>query len=453
MARSHLKYRPTNNNNFHFIGTPKICRYIYDCNDYVYNMLVGSVRSAKDYTTTVSFVLNVLKSDYDLHMVGAVDVKNAMRIVGRYILDFLGGVAKQVRYNEAPAIRINVNGKVKYIIFLGGKNVGSDAAVRGLTLGSVYFTEINLLNMDFIDQAIKRTLTFKDKRRIYGTFNPKGIRDPFILKFINQWQKEQENNPDRKILNYKTFTLIDNPIFNEEDIKQIKAGYDPESVSYKRDILGIFADPTETLYRVRDYNILNPLEIDKKNYGEYFTVADFGESNSATIFLLGAFYWNNIDKQREIHILKEYHHINKTLNENQKLSPNEYASAYGDFINECKEYMGKLPSRILYDGAREDFRNISKVLKSIGIQITPKYVLKLEESERIKTNQSWLYLGKLRIASNCQTSINNLKDATNDEKVYEKTGEIRTKEIFTEEGHLDALDGISYLVAEAIKKV
>ena len=58
--------------------------------------------------------------------------------------------------------------------------------------------------------------------------------------------------------------------------------------------------------------------------------------------------------------------------------------------------MGKLPSRILYDGANEDFRNISKVLKSIGIQITPKYVLKLEESERIKTNQSWLYLGKLR---------------------------------------------------------
>ena len=101
-------------------------------------------------------------------MVGAVDVKNAMRIVGRYILDFLGGVAKQVRYNEAPAIRININGKVKYIIFLGGKNVGSDAAVRGLTLGSVYFTEINLLNMDFIDQAIKRTLTFKDKKRIYG---------------------------------------------------------------------------------------------------------------------------------------------------------------------------------------------------------------------------------------------------------------------------------------------
>ena len=38
----------------------------------------------------------------------------------------------------------------------------------------------------------------------------------------------------------------------------------PESVSYKRDILGIFADPTETLYRVREYNILNPLEIDKK---------------------------------------------------------------------------------------------------------------------------------------------------------------------------------------------
>ena len=85
-------------------------------------------------------------------MIGAVDVKNAMRIVGRYIMDFMGGIAKKVKYNEAPAIKINVNGKVKYIIFVGGKNEGSDASVRGLTL-SVYFTEINLLNMDFIDQA------------------------------------------------------------------------------------------------------------------------------------------------------------------------------------------------------------------------------------------------------------------------------------------------------------
>ena len=449
MANSHYQQI----NNFNFIGTPKICRFIYDCNDYVYNMLVGSVRSAKDYTTTIAFVLNVIKSDYDLHMVGAVDVKNAMRIVGRYILDFMGGVAKQVRYNEAPAIRINDNGKTKYIIFLGGKNVGSDSAVRGLTLGSVYFTEINLLNMDFIDQSIKRTLTFKGTRRIYGTFNPKGKRDPFITRFINQWEKEQEQYPDRKILNYKTFTLLDNPIFKPEDIEQIKAGYDPESTAYKRDILGQFSDPQESLYRVREYNVLDPLKIDYKGYGEYYTVVDFGESLSATVFALGGLYWNSETKQRELHIIKEYHHINKNLPDTQKLSPNEYAKEYANFVRDCTETMGKLPSKILYDGTQEDYRNITKELRQVGIQITPKYVIKQKDDERIKQGQSWLYTGKLRFASNCTNAINNFKDATHDAKYYEQTGEIRTLEIYNEVGHLDLLDAIMYLISECVKKL
>lgn len=450
MTSNHQK----TNNSFNFIGTPKINRFILDCDAYVYNMLVGSVRSGKDYSATIAFTLNVLKSDYDLHMIAAVDIKNALRIIGRYILDFLPGISKQTKYQEAPAIAINQDGQMKYIIFVGGKNNGSDAAVRGLTLGSVYFTEINLLNMEFIDQSIKRTLTFKDKRRIYGTFNPKGIRDPFIVRFINQWKKEQEHFPNRKLLNFKTFTLIDNPIFTEEEIYQIVAAYDPESVSFKRDILGQFADPTQGLYRVRDYNIINSAKIDTTTYNEYFTVCDMGESLSATVFLLGALYWNREKGQRELHIIKEYHHINRNLPNSQKVSAIEYSEQYATFIKECVEFMnGRYPSRILYDGTNEDFRNIDRALKQNGIQITPKYVIKLVEEERIKTLQSWLYQGKLCISNKCQQVINNLKDATHDPRVYENTGQIRTLETFTEEGHLDALDGTVYLVGEVVKKL
>ena len=399
-------------------------------------------------------MLNVLRSDTDLHLVAAVDVKNSMRIIGRLILDFLPGISRQRRFNEAPCIEINQNGRKKYIIFAGGKNDGSDSGVRGITLGSVYFTEINLLNLDFIDQAIKRTLTFKDKRRIYGTFNPKGTKDPFILRFINQWQKEQEHFPDKKILNYRTFTLLDNPIFNEEDIENIKAGYDPESVNYKRDILGEFADPTQGLYRVRDYNILDADKINTNIYGEYFTVCDMGESISATMFLMGCLYWNNQEKQRELHIIKEQHHINQNLPNTQKKSPDEYAEDYAQFIKDCAKYMNKLPTRILYDGTTQDARNIDKALKKNKISsITPKYVIKLEETERIKTIQSYLYQGKLRVGSNCTHCKEDLSNATHDEKFYENTGQIRTLNVYDEHGHLDALDDIAYLVGEVVKKL
>ena len=74
----------------------------------------------------------------------------------------------------------------------------------------------------------------------------------FYIKIIKSWQKEQEQFPNRKILNYKCiYQLIDNPIFNADDIKQIKAGYDPESVNYKRDILGQFADQLRVYIELR----------------------------------------------------------------------------------------------------------------------------------------------------------------------------------------------------------
>ena len=38
-----------------------------------------------------------------MFMIGAVDVKNALRIQGRYIMDYLGGIAKKTTYLEAPA--------------------------------------------------------------------------------------------------------------------------------------------------------------------------------------------------------------------------------------------------------------------------------------------------------------------------------------------------------------
>ena len=79
---------------------------------------------------------------------------------------------------EAPAIQFKYNGMIKTIIFAGGKNNGSDAGIQGLTLHSVYLTEINLLHIDFVNQAIKRTSSFADAK-IFGSFNPKGTRETF----------------------------------------------------------------------------------------------------------------------------------------------------------------------------------------------------------------------------------------------------------------------------------
>ena len=118
-------------NTFKYIGTPKASRYIRKSITHRFNIAVGAIRSSKDYNTTIAFVEAVKAMDYDLFMVGAVDVKNAMRIVGRYIIDYLGGMAKRSVYMEAPAISFEYNGMIKTIIFAGGKNTNSDVGIQG----------------------------------------------------------------------------------------------------------------------------------------------------------------------------------------------------------------------------------------------------------------------------------------------------------------------------------
>jgi len=430
---------------FHYIGTPKASKWFKNTLDHRFNLIIGTIRSGKDYTATIAFVEAVKRADYDLFMVGAVDVKNAMRIIGRYILNYLGGLAKKCLYMEAPAIKFKYNGYEKIIIFAGGKNHGSDEGIVGLTLHSIYLTEINILNEEFVNQAIKRTSSFKDAK-IFGTFNPKGKKHWFRVKFIDLWKSYQDLNPDKKWMNFERFTLFDNPVLDEDTISQIKASYDPTSTSYKRDIEGLESDPEGALYTVRDYNILD--DINFTDYKRYAVVVDIGESSSSTTFLMGGLYFNNEKKQLELHILKEYNHINNSVNEFQKKSSLDYIGDYIHFTKECIELMNnKHPDIILFDGTEQFFRDLRKGLRenSLG-QHTPKRVTKDKEEDRIYKGQSWLYQEKLKFYKACKLTIEDFRNAENDQKIYENTGKIVTKEEYTITGHMDRLDATNYLM-------
>ncbi len=430
-------------NTFEYIGTPKSSKWIMNSLTHRFNILCGAVRSSKDYNTTIAFIEAVKSMNYDLFLIGAIDVKNAMRIVGRYIIDYLGGLAKRTTYMEAPAISFTYNGMIKTIIFAGGKNSNSDAGIQGLTIGIVYFTEINLLNPDFINQAIKRTSSFADAK-IFGTYNPKNERHWFETDFMNIWKSYQEANPDKHWLNFNNFSLYDNPILTDDMIDQIKASYDPNSMAYKRDILGLFADPAGALYLVRDYNILNT-DIDYTNYKRYITLIDIGESASSTTFTMAAPFFNRDKGQWELHILREYNHINNSVNEMQKKSSLNYIDDYVVFIKECISLMKMHPEKILFDGTDQFFRDLYKILKQNKLgQHTPKRVTKDKDEDRIYRGQSWLYQGKLKFHKSCTLTIQDYKDAEHDEKVYERSGKIVTKDIFNDDGHMDRLDNVNY---------
>jgi len=438
---------------FLYIGTKKAARWIKKTYTHKFNILYGAVRSSKDYNMTIAFVETVKRANYDLFLIGGVDVKNSLRIQGRYILDYLGGLAKKTIYMEAPAIQFKYNGMVKTIIFAGGKNNGSDAGIQGLTLHSVYLTEINLLHVDFVNQAIKRTSSFADAK-IFGSFNPKGTRDPFKRNILDIWQRYQDEHPEKHWLNIEHFTLFDNPILTPELIEDIKGSYDPNSISYKRDILGEYTDPEGAVYTVYDYTVLNKLELER--YQDYIIVADLGETRSGTAFILAALTVNPDNKQKELHILREYKHLNYKLNEVQRLSQTQYAHELSVFIKESVEIMKSFPIIVLFDGDKDFFNDLKKELISIGYgNLKPKFIPdKSDELTRIKLGQSWLFRGKLRIYKECKSSIEDLRNSQYDEKAYENRAAMqRLSEFDQETGHADTLDAIDYAMLYYLKTI
>lgn len=429
---------------FNYIVSEKSGRWLIKSQNYTFNILRGAIRSGKDMTGAIAFVERIKASKGSLFMVGATSSDKGMRIVGQYVMDYLGGLAYKTQYNNSTAIRFDYKGTTKFIVFANGYNKNSQDFIQGDTYNGIYLTEINLLNPEFIDQAIKRTVSDPD-RFIFGTYNPRGKKHWFNTSFMEIWRREQADDPNKNWLNYESLNMKDNPIFTEEMLQDAAKGMDPNSLQYKRDILNMELDAVGTMYTVRDYNKLTGVDYTK--YDRYITIKDIGESISSTVFLTLAVYYNEEEKRRELHALDMYHHINRDLDDIQKKSPIDYINDYTKYIqNQIEKFGGKHPEKILFDGTDQLFRDIRANLRDNNLgQHTPKRVDKDDMETRIYRMQSLLFQGLLKISqNNCQLVIDELSNADYDAAYYERTGKLKRLEVFTEYGHQDTLAALEY---------
>ena len=178
----------------------------------------------------------------------------------------------------------------------------------------------------------------------------------FEIPFANF--KGDEKRSLQKWLNIEHMMLFDNPIFTDEMIEMIKSSYDPNSVGYKRDILGEYTDPEGAVYTVRDYNILDT--VNPNRYEEYITVADLGETRSGTSFLCIGLTYNQEQQQKEIHVIRSYRHLNISVPEAQRMSQTQYANEYTTFIKDCIKFLHKAPKIVLYDGDIDFYNDLKR---------------------------------------------------------------------------------------------
>lgn len=118
--------------------------------------------------------------------------------------------------------------KENYFYLFGGKDESSYALIQGLTLAGVLFDEVALMPQSFVDQAIARTLSYKNAK-IWFNCNPESP---------NHWfYKEWIINKNRKY-KHLHFLMTDNPILGKEEIERAESLF--AGVFYDRYIKGLW---------------------------------------------------------------------------------------------------------------------------------------------------------------------------------------------------------------------
>jgi PBSX family phage terminase large subunit len=429
--------------------TPKYDRYIKDSVSKTWNILEGSIRSSKSAANVLAFATNLLISKDNLHMLCATTSIAARQIWlendGLGLLHIFKGISKEKLYSGHPSLEIDLGDRTVTVLLMGLQNTGSYRAFRGFSLGMVGWSEIDLLDPESVIESINRTAASKH-RRMFADLNPTAPgHQIYGNELMYSIERLKEANPDG--VNYLHVTMKDNPVMSQTMIAEVLKDYDPESVEYERFILGRRVAAYDTIYRLRDYNVVK--DINPRDYVEYVISADPGQNNSATVFIL-----LGITKgYKSVDVLREYYHKNADTNRLGIKMPVDYANDLADFIDESILYMGKYPAMVYTDLDLTFQRELLQALKKKKMNnITFKGARKEEIEERIRMGISLLYTGKLRFSDKCEKTIDAFKKATYDPRQSVKGVYVRLDDP-SQGTEIDAIDATEYAIEHFINKI
>lgn len=242
----------------------------------------GTPRSGKTTAAIARFTDHLLISRDTSHLVTAYSAEQAYRLVidgdGFGLIHNFAGYVKPSHDDEGAHLLITLpksrygEKNIKKVYWKGGGKADSHKSITGMSLGSVYFCEINLLHLSMIQECLRRTYAAKDRWHI-ADCNPPAPQDPVI--------KEVLNIQDCRFVHW---TCKDNPILTEERLAEIEAACKKSPFLWKRDWLGERCIPQGVIYWMFDTNkhILPKLP-DSGAMVEMYFAGDGGATDATSI--------------------------------------------------------------------------------------------------------------------------------------------------------------------------
>ena len=392
----------------------------------------GAIRSGKTIDHCIIAAAYLEQTPDKYHLASGSTIGNAKLNIGvcnGFGLEALfRGRCRWGKYRDNEALFIQTQTGEKIVIFVGGSKADSYKRILGNSYGLWIATEINEhydcpdSRMSFIKVASGRQIAAKQPFTLWD-LNPCNPKSKIYEDYIDLYR---ENGLEGGYL-YQHFTVRDNATITPERLREIESQYNPETVWYRRDIMGERAIAEGLVYqqfadRPDDFIVDG---LDSKIRSAVIGV-DFGGGTSAHAFCCTGFTTRN-----EIVVLDDYR-------EQSALNPTKLENDFVDFVRRCQ--MRWLVTDVWCDSAEQTLINglrTAAAKNHIGVNIGN--ALKRPINDRIRA--LCLLMGAHRFYVNraCATTIDALKSAIWD--IKKETEDVRLDNGTT---NIDSLDALEY---------
>ena len=203
----------------------------------------GTPRSGKTTACVLRYFLFLNISPDTSHLIVGATQTQAFRLAmdadGNGLLHlFPGSVIKHDDYGDY--LEALAESGLKKIYYKGGAKADSDKSIRGLSLGSVYFCEIDILHTNMVQECFRRTYAAAIRWHL-ADLNPPAPQHPVIRDVFGV----QDTN-------WTHWTVEDNPIITPERKEELRKTLARNPYLYARDWEGKRVIPQGVIYSMFD---------------------------------------------------------------------------------------------------------------------------------------------------------------------------------------------------------
>lgn len=203
----------------------------------------GTPRSGKTTACILRYFLFLNISKDENHLIVGATQQQAFRLAmdgdGNGLLHlFPGSIIKHDDFGDH--LEALTDAGPKKIYYKGGAKADSDKSIRGLSLGSVYFCEIDILHTNMVQECFRRTYAAHIRWHL-ADLNPPAPQHPVI-----------KNVFDVQDTNWSHWTVEDNPIITPERKEELRRTLARNPYLYRRDWLGERCIPQGVIYSMFD---------------------------------------------------------------------------------------------------------------------------------------------------------------------------------------------------------